>query len=190
MKRFFLMLASVAFLLAVFAPATLAAEPTNGRDSVLVAVNRTVDIPAGDHLDTLLLIDGTAKISGDVTTIVIAGGSATLSGATAHSVTVFNGSADLQAGTTVSGPATLVKPSLNVPAAGTMSGTLIGSQLTLTYSVPAGGVPVFLSCTIAGSGAATATPQTISGSLQTTFTNCLGSGLETPESPQLTLARQ
>jgi len=95
-----------------------------------------------------------------------------------------------QAGATVSGPATLVKPSLNVPAAGTMSGTLIGSQLTLTYSVPAGGVPVFLSCTIAGSGAATATPQTISGSLQTTFTNCLGSGLETPESPQLTLARQ
>jgi hypothetical protein len=46
-----------------------------------------------------------------------------------------------QTGATVSGPATLVKPALNVPAAGTMSGTLVGSQLTLTYIVPAGGVP-------------------------------------------------
>jgi hypothetical protein len=95
-----------------------------------------------------------------------------------------------QTGATVSGTATLVKPALNVPAVGTMSGTLVGSQLTLTYSVPAGGVPVYLSCTIAGSGSATASSQTISGSLQTTFTNCLGSGLETPESGQLTLIKQ
>ena len=95
-----------------------------------------------------------------------------------------------QTGATVSGPATLVKPALNVPAAGTMTGTLVGNQLMLTYSVPAGGVPVYLSCTIAGSGSATASSQTISGSLQTTFTNCLGSGLETPESAQLTLTRQ
>ena len=90
----------------------------------------------------------------------------------------------------MSGPATLVKSALNVPAAGTMSGTLLGSQLTLTYSVPADGVPVYLSCMIAGSGSATATSHTISGNLQTTFTNCLGSGLETPDSAQLTLTKQ
>ena len=95
-----------------------------------------------------------------------------------------------QAGAAVSGSATLVKPALNVPAAGTMSATLSGSQLTLTYSVPAGSVPVYLSCTVAGTGSATATNQSITGTLQTTFTNCLGSGLETPESAQLTLTRQ
>ena len=95
-----------------------------------------------------------------------------------------------QNGEAVSGPATFVKASLNVPATGLMSGTLSGSQLTLTYSVPTGAVPVFLSCTVTGSGSATATSQTISGALQTTFTNCLGSGLEAPDSPQLTLSRQ
>lgn len=94
-----------------------------------------------------------------------------------------------QTGTAVSGPATLVKPASNVPATGTMSGTLSGSQLTLSYSVPAGAVPVFLSCTIVGTGSATATAQTISGNLQTTFTNCLGTGLETPDSAQLTLSK-
>jgi hypothetical protein len=95
-----------------------------------------------------------------------------------------------QTGMTVSGPATFVKPSLNVPATGTMIGTLSGSQLTLTYSVPAGAVPVYLSCTVAANGSATASSDTISGNLQTTFTNCLGSGLETPDSPQLNLTRQ
>jgi hypothetical protein len=95
-----------------------------------------------------------------------------------------------QTGATVSGQATFVKPASNVPATGTMSGTLSGSQLTLSYSVPAGAVPVYLSCTIAGSGSATASSQTMTGTLQTTFTNCLGSGLETPDSPQLTLTKQ
>lgn len=94
-----------------------------------------------------------------------------------------------QTGATVSGPATLVKAALNVPATGTMTGTLSGSQLTLTYSVPAGAVPVYLSCTIAGTGSAIASGQTISGNLQTTFTNCLGSGLQTPDSAMLTLTR-
>lgn len=92
-----------------------------------------------------------------------------------------------QTGSTVSGPVTLVKPALNVPATGTMTGTLSGGQLTLTLSVPAGAVPVYLSCTIVGTGSAVVTGETISGNLQTTFTNCLGSGLETPASPQFTL---
>jgi hypothetical protein len=94
-----------------------------------------------------------------------------------------------QAGASVTGPATLVKPSANVPATGTMAGTLSGSQLTLTYSVPAGAVPVYLSCMVTGGGSATATNQTISGNLETTFTFCLGSGLERPDSTQLTLAK-
>jgi hypothetical protein len=95
----------------------------------------------------------------------------------------------VQTGATVSGPATLVKPSSNVPATGTMSGTLSGTQLTLSYSVPAGAVPVYLGCTIVGTGTAVASSQTIAGTLETTFTNCLGSGLETPDSAQLTLTR-
>jgi len=95
-----------------------------------------------------------------------------------------------QSGAAVAGSATIVKPASNVPATGTLSGTLSGSQLTLTYSVPAGTVPVYLSCAVSGTGTATATDQTISGTLQTTFTSCLGSGLETPESPQLILTKQ
>jgi len=90
----------------------------------------------------------------------------------------------------VSGPATVVKPSVNVPATGTMIGVVSGDQMTLTYTVPAGSVPVYLSCTIIGAGLTTVTSQSIAGTLQLTFTNCLGSGLETTDSPQLSLVKQ
>jgi len=93
-------------------------------------------------------------------------------------------------GAVVAGPATMVKPSVNVPATGTMTGVVSGDQMTLTYTVPAGGVPVYLSCTINGAGSATVASQSITGTLNLTFTNCLGSGLEATDSPQLSLLRQ
>jgi hypothetical protein len=95
-----------------------------------------------------------------------------------------------QSGQGVSGPATVIKPAANVPATGTLSGTLAGAQLTLSYSVPAGTIPVYLSCTITGSGLATATTTQLTGTLDLVFTNCLGSGLEPTGSSQLSLTKQ
>lgn len=90
-------------LVAAAAPAAFAAEPFANTDSMIVAVNRSVDVPAGDRLGTLIVAGGDARISGDVARIVVARGSATLSGATAGSLLVVNGTADLQSGTTVTG---------------------------------------------------------------------------------------
>jgi hypothetical protein len=103
MKRFVVMAVTVAFLLGLGAPAVLAAEPLPDTGRVLVSVNGPVDIPAGDHLDALVVLGGDARISGDVRTIVVARGTATLAGATTETLVVVNGSADLQGGTTVLG---------------------------------------------------------------------------------------
>ena len=103
MKRLLVMAATVAYILTLGAPAVLAAEPIRDGGRVLVSVNGPVDIPAGDHLDTLVVVGGDARISGDVHSIVLVRGSATLAGATTDSLVVVNGTADLQAGTTVRG---------------------------------------------------------------------------------------
>jgi len=103
MKRLIFVATAVALLLGLGAPAVLAADPLPRTGSVLVSVNHPVDIPAGDHLDTLVVVGGDARISGDVRTIVVVRGTATLAGATAQTLLVVNGTADLQAGTTVSG---------------------------------------------------------------------------------------
>jgi len=93
-------------------------------------------------------------------------------------------------GTRATGTATLVKPGPNVPAAGTMNGTFSGSIMMLTYIANPGTVPGFPACTIIGSGSATATDSSITGSLSLTFASCDGSGLESTGSTQLALTRQ
>lgn len=106
MKRLTIATTLVVVLLALFAaaaPAAFAAEPFQDTGSTLVAVNRNVDIPAGDRLETLVVAGGDANISGNVARIVVARGTATLAGATVGSLLVVNGTADLQSGTTVTG---------------------------------------------------------------------------------------
>jgi hypothetical protein len=103
MQRLLAVLATVFLLLGLGAPAVLAADPLPRTGRILVSVNGPVEVPAGDHVDTLIVVGGDARISGDVRTIVIVRGTATLAGATAQTLLVVNGSADLQAGTTVLG---------------------------------------------------------------------------------------
>ena len=103
MRRLFAVAASVAILLALFAPAALAAEPAPANGSVIVSVNGSLDVPADQHVDAIVVIDGTARISGVVDTVVVAGGTATLTDATVGTLVVVDGSANLGAGTTVSG---------------------------------------------------------------------------------------
>ncbi len=103
MQRLIIILATVACLLGIAAPAALAAEPLPDAGRVLVSVNGPITIPAGDRLDTLVVVGGDAQVSGDVRTIVVVRGTATLAGATTQRLVVVNGTADLQNGTTVTG---------------------------------------------------------------------------------------
>ena len=97
-----------------------------------------------------------------------------------------------QSGFSVSGPLTLVKPAAGVPATGPLTGTIAGSQLSLSYAVNAGSVAGFPSCSISGTGSGTFSGSTITGTLMLTFTSCSGatSGLEPSASSQLSLTKQ
>jgi hypothetical protein len=97
-----------------------------------------------------------------------------------------------QSGSSVSGPLTIVKPMSAVPATGPLTGTISGSQLSLSYAVAAGSVSGFPSCSISGTGTGTLSGSTIAGTLSLTFTSCGGasSGLEPPASNQLSLTKQ
>ena len=72
MRRILILLATLAIALGLAAPVALAAEPVQNTAQVLVAINRSVTIAEGDHLDTLIVIGGDARISGEVGTVVVA----------------------------------------------------------------------------------------------------------------------
>jgi hypothetical protein len=101
MRRLFAIMTSVLILLVLFAPAALAAGPYGRDDSVLVAVNGNLDVPPGDHVDTVVVVSSTAHINGTVDTVVVVDGAATLTGANIGTLVVVDGTADLGAGTTV-----------------------------------------------------------------------------------------
>ena len=103
MHRILVLVAAAALMLGLAAPAALAAEPTSSNQSVVASISHDVTIPAGDHVDLLFVVRGHADIAGSVDSIVVIDGTATLTGATANSLVVVNGSADLAAGTHISG---------------------------------------------------------------------------------------
>ena len=92
-------------------------------------------------------------------------------------------------GTVVSGIATMVKPAVNVQARGVMTGILNGDRLLLTYAVPPDSIQGFATCEIAGLGNATATGNSITGTLPLMFRSCDGTGLEPPGSNNLTFTK-
>ncbi|HYM83573.1 MAG TPA: hypothetical protein VEY67_05440 [Candidatus Dormibacteraeota bacterium] len=103
LKRFGLIAVTIGLLLTVFAPAAFAADRHPATGSVLASINGSVDVAAGQHVDTLLVVGGTTNVAGDVTTIVVVNGSATLANATARDVLVVDGTANLEGSTVVSG---------------------------------------------------------------------------------------
>ena len=92
-------------------------------------------------------------------------------------------------GNVVSGVATLIKPAVGVQGRGAMTGILNGDRLVLTYAIPPDSIPGFASCEIAGLGNATASGNSITGTLPLMFRSCAGTGLEAPASDELRLTR-
>ncbi len=103
MRRLLAIATSVAILFILTVPSAFAAEPTTTTGSVIFAANGTVDVPAGEHVDTVIVADGIARISGDVDTIVVARGTATVTDASVGTIVVIDGNADLRGGTVVRG---------------------------------------------------------------------------------------
>jgi hypothetical protein len=97
-----------------------------------------------------------------------------------------------QSGGSVSGPATLLtSPAVtDITISGILTASLAGSQLTLTFTAPAGGVQGSAACSVSGSGSAVVANSTISGSLDVLFMSCEALGLQPPANDQLSLTKQ
>jgi hypothetical protein len=91
----------VAFLIAPAALAGGTALPHTGR--VLVSVQGDVTLPAGEHADVVVVVNGTATILGEANTIVTVDGAANLIGARAETLVAVRSAVTLGAGTVVLG---------------------------------------------------------------------------------------
>ncbi len=131
MKRLFLVIATVAILMGLAAPAVLAADPTKPGGEVLMAFNGDVTVPAGEQADAVIVTNGTATISGQVKNVVVISGSAILNGATLENVFVTNGTVTLGAGTTVSGDVRTIDATVTQDPTAVVSGSVRAADADL-----------------------------------------------------------
>lgn len=103
MKRIAGIAGAMLITLLFLAPTTLAADPMPQTGRVLISTGGDVTIPAGDHADLVVVVDGTATIEGEVNTIVAVDGIANLTGARAETVIAIRSPISLGEGTVILG---------------------------------------------------------------------------------------
>ena len=103
MNKLLALLAAVTLLLGLAGTAIAADEELVHTGRVLIVTGGDVEVAAGEQADAVIVVGGDARIAGTVNTLVLVDGTATVSGATLETIAVINGTADLMAGTAVSG---------------------------------------------------------------------------------------
>jgi hypothetical protein len=84
------------------------------RDDVYVRVNGTVDLAAGESVDTLVAVNSDARVAGTVRdTLVIVNQTATVSGEVGRDAFVFNGTLRLEPGVRIGGDVVLINGELS-----------------------------------------------------------------------------
>jgi hypothetical protein len=102
-KRLAGLAASILIAFAFLVPTVLAAEPLQHTGRVLVSTEGDITIPAGEHADVVVVVNGVATIEGEVNTVVIVDGSATFLGARTETVVAVRSPVELGADTVVLG---------------------------------------------------------------------------------------
>jgi hypothetical protein len=103
MRRLLGLAGALALALGLLVPAALAAEPLGHTGRVLISTDGDVSIPAGDHADVVVVVDGNADIRGEVNTLVVVDGTADLQGATLETVVAVGSEVEVGDGTVISG---------------------------------------------------------------------------------------
>jgi hypothetical protein len=99
-----LLAASAAIILSLgLATTALAAAPLGHNGRVVISTGGDVTIPAGEHADVVVVVNGAAHIQGEVNTLVVVEGSADLAGARIETVVAVTSSIEVGDGTVIFG---------------------------------------------------------------------------------------
>jgi hypothetical protein len=127
MKRLFTILAATALAL-VLAPAAIAADGPSDDGQVLFSINGPVEVTADRQLDAVIVIDGDARIAGDVEAVFVVGGDVELVGATVDGIVVIDGAVTIDATSTVTGDVRTLAGTATVAPGATIGGDVKGLE--------------------------------------------------------------
>ena len=103
MRRLFGIAATMVVALLVLVPAVLAAGPLPQTGRVLLSAGGDITLPAGEHADAVIVLNGTATILGEANTVVAIDGAANLLGARTESIIAVRSPIEIGPDTVVQG---------------------------------------------------------------------------------------
>jgi hypothetical protein len=125
MRRIFGILAALLIALLFTVPSALAFNGSlahNGR--VLISIGGDATLPAGEHADAFIVVNGTATVAGEANTVVVVDGAANFLGATTESVVAVSSPVNLGPGTVVLGDVRTLDGSVTRDPSVTVGGTV------------------------------------------------------------------
>ncbi len=103
MRRLFGVAAAMVMALLLLAPVVLAANPLPHDGRVLISTGGDITLPAGEHADAVIVVNGTATILGEANTVVAIDGAANLLGARSETVIAVRSPIEIGPDTVVQG---------------------------------------------------------------------------------------
>jgi hypothetical protein len=124
-----------AMLLSLFVllPATAAAEPFTNVEHFIFSNGGDVTIPAGQHVDALLVIDGAATIEGDVDGVIVVNGTAHFVAGQAGGVVAVNSTVSLDPTSSVSGDIRTFDSTVDQATGAVVSGQVIDGAAEIDW---------------------------------------------------------
>ena len=116
MNRIVGILGATLLALTLLVPVAAAADPSRQDNHVVVNTSGDLTLPAGQHVDLLVVVDGTATIQGDVTGVIVVDGAVNFIGGRASDVFAVRSHVSLDGDSIVSGDIRTVDSEVQQPA--------------------------------------------------------------------------
>ena len=111
--------------LLVLVPVATAAEPWDDVQHLLISTGGDITVPAGQHVDLLIVTDGSATISGDTDGVVVVNGTARFEGGRTSSVIAVNSTVSLDATSSVAGDIRSIESTVDQAPGAVIDGQVI-----------------------------------------------------------------
>jgi len=112
-------------LMLLLAPAAvLADDEVTASERVVLTFNGDATLPADQQAEAIFVARGNALIEGKANAVIVIDGTVTLRGATVENLTIVNGTANVEAGSTVTNDVLQLNSVVNTAAEATIGGTV------------------------------------------------------------------
>jgi hypothetical protein len=123
-NRSFGFVSAVLLGLFILVPVAAAADPYQADGRIVISVRGDVTFPADQRADSLVVVDGTATIEGDVKNVFVVNGTANFVGSTTDEIVAIASRVSLDDGSVVNGNLRLMNTTVSRAAGATVNGSM------------------------------------------------------------------